>query len=147
MKNLIFLIHFIAIAFTVVPANAQNAGSAGSLQLEIQDTVVYPFFMALKNGNVESFKTFFSVDMYNENKRLLEENTEYPEFLRSYYQGTDISVLKAVKVDGEVEYDVLIKFPNGSQSISKLRVSEEANVDKTINEKKKWKISSMENIR
>jgi hypothetical protein len=66
----------------------------------------------------------------------LEENPEYPKFLRSYYQGANISILKAIEVDAEDEFDVLIEFPNGTQSIIKLIASEETNGDDTIQNKK-----------
>jgi hypothetical protein len=147
MKKFIFLIYFIAVVLAAIPAHAQKAESLGSVHTEIQDDVIYPFFMALKNGDVDAFKNFFSTEMYNKNRILLEENTEYPEFLRSYYQGAEISVLKASEIAGDVEFDVLIEFADGSQSISKLRVSEQAKSDKTINAKKNWKIGSMESIR
>jgi hypothetical protein len=147
VKKIISLIHLIVVILLSAPSSAQDGGSAGTTYLEIQDAMIFPFFMALTNGDVGEFKKYFSKEMYNENRRLLEENTEYPQFLRSYYQGANISILKAIEVDGEVEFDVLIEFPNGTQSISKLIASEETNGDDTIHNKKKWSIISMESIR
>jgi hypothetical protein len=147
MKKFILLIPFVVVALASMPSRGQDGVSVGSSHLEIQNAVILPFCMALKNGAVGEFRKYLSNNLYNEYKSLLEENTEYPEFLRSYYKGANIHVLKAFERDGEIEFNVLIEFSGGTQSISALRVSEETNGDEATESKNRWKISSIESIR
>jgi len=144
MKKFISLIPLCLIAVSLVPAlsSGQGVGRGYSGAVEIQDIVIFPFFKALENGDVNEIRQYLSADMYNEYRTLLEENKEYPQFLRNYYRGAKFSMIDASEVDGEVEVDIIIEFPNGSQSINKLRVSKEMGGDKTIRDKKGWRIST-----
>lgn len=129
------------IACIATPCVAQNASLGHWSSSEIQDSVIFPYFKALKSGDVKEIKKYLSTSMYNENKRLLEENKAYPEFLRNYYKDAVFSVEKVSTVDGEAEFDVVVEFPNGSQNIIHLRVLEEMSADETINPKKVLRIS------
>ena len=141
MKKFILPICFIAVALLSTPSIAQPVDMADSVGLEIQDAVVLPFFEALKNGDVNEIKQYLSTRMYNEYKTLLEQNKEYPEFLRNYYRDATFSIASASKIDGEIEVDVIIEFPNNSQSVSKLIVSEETQRDAAIPGKQRWRIN------
>ena len=65
------------------------------IYLEIESNVLKPFFEALKNGDVSSLLELISGEMYRNNKVLLEQNEQYPEFLRKYYSGAKFIVEKA----------------------------------------------------
>lgn len=141
MKIIMLLIYFIVVVFTATPLSAQSADVEPFSDIEIQDTVILPYLNALKNGEVNEIKKYISAAMYNEYKTLLEQNKEYPKFLRNYYKNAKFSVVRASEIDGEVEFDVLIEFPNGSQSIRTLSVSQDNNIDKAAPDDNRWRIS------
>ena len=53
---------------------------------DVINETVFPFLEALKNGDVSLIKQYIAGDMYESRRILLEQNKEYPEFLRKYYQ-------------------------------------------------------------
>lgn len=116
---------FFSLLSLVIVCNLAHTGEipqSGSSNVEIQDNVVLPFFAALRNGDVNAIKRYISSDMYSTYKRLLEDNKEYPKFLRDYYRDAKFHVERTNKVDDRVEFDVVIEFPDGNRSINKLRV-------------------------
>ena len=142
MKNIILLIFLLVVVSTATPCVAQSAGADPISDIEIQDAVILPYFQALKNGAVNEIKKYLSTAMYNEYKSLLEQNKEYPAFLRNYYDNATFSVVRTSEIDGAFEFDVRIEFPNGSQSISTLSVSQEKNVDNAVPDDNSWRISA-----
>jgi len=141
MKKLALLTYLIAVAIISSISNAQDVGPIYSVNIAIQDAVILPFFKALKNGDVNVISQCLSKDMYNEYRKLLEENKEYPKFLRSYYRGAEFRMANVSEVDGEVEVDIIIEFPNGSQSVNTLRINEEPGTDEAVLRKRRWRIS------
>jgi hypothetical protein len=87
---------------------------------------------ALQSGDVAAIRDSLSGKALEQNRALLEKNTEYPAFLRNFYQGATFSVGNIVP-DGnkEVVTDLIIRFPNGAQTVTKLRLRSEG---------KAWKI-------
>lgn len=136
-----FPIYFIVVVFIATPSSAQSAEVEPFSDIEIQNAVILPYFQALKNGAVNEIKKYLSTAMYNEYKSLLEQNKEYPEFLRNYYKDATFSVVRVSEIADEFEFDVQIEFPNGSQSISTLSVSQEKNVDNAVPDDNRWRIS------
>lgn len=72
--------------------------------------VVAAYFHAMKNGDVVTMKSCMSGKLREKRKILLEQNADYPDFLRKYYAGVDIQVGEAH--DGVVK--VMVLFPDGS---------------------------------
>jgi hypothetical protein len=72
--------------------------------------VVAAYFQAMKNGDIVAMKSYIGGKLYNKRKILLEQNVNYPDFLRKYYADGDIQVGEAQ--DGVVK--VLVQFPDGS---------------------------------
>jgi hypothetical protein len=107
---------------------------------EIWNEVVLPYFKALKKGNVNQVKQYLSENLYNQNRRLFVENSEYPDFLRSYYGDSKLSVIKTVETMGHVEFEVLVEFPDGSQSTSTLTVKKDGESN-ALTGKSRWQIS------
>ena len=136
------LIYFIVVVFTATSLSAQSADVDPFSDIEIQDTVILPYLNALKNGEVNEIKKYISAAMYNEYKTLLEQNKEYPKFLRNYYKDAMFSVVRVSEIGGEVDFEVLIEFSDGSQSISTLSVSQEKNVDNAAPDNNRWRISA-----
>jgi hypothetical protein len=81
---------------------------------------VYPFFKALKEGDVDSIKQLIAGEMYESKKVLLEKNKEYPEFLRNYYEGIEFYVEDTTLSGNYIIVDFLIEFADGHQSPARL---------------------------
>ena len=101
MKNLMYLI----VLFVFILLGNPIISSAQ----EPQD-VVKTYFQAMQNGDVETMKAHMGGKLYEKRKILLEQNRNYPTFLRNHYDGGQIKV-------GEVNDGVVtveVQFPDGS---------------------------------
>jgi hypothetical protein len=143
MKKLSLLIYLILILLTFSPFNAQSADQPISADIEIQRTVILPFLRALADGNVNGIKKYLSTDMYTRNKRLLENNTTYSNFLKNYYSNASFSIIGSSATNGEYIFDVLVEFSDGSQNVGKIRVLKETLADVTVRDAEQWRINAM----
>jgi len=143
MKKPTLLLVFLSLTLIFTIANAEEISMSNSLQTEIKYGIVYPYFEALIDGDINAIKRYISSDMYTRYKRLLEQNRGYPEFLRNYYQGAKFRIEKAKEIDGYVVVDVVIEFPNGSRIQNKLCVSEEKSKFQGKDRSHRWKISAI----
>ena len=97
---------------------------------EPQD-VVAAYFHAMKNGDVVTMKSYMGGKLYEKRKILLEQNVNYPDFLRNHYEQGDIQVGEAH--DGVVK--VMVQFPDGSIHAHQLVVEQDPDGNwKIINE-------------
>ena len=71
---------------------------------------VYPFFKALKEGDVSSIKQLIAGEMYESKKVLLEKNKEYPQFLRNHYEGVEFYVEDTTQSGDFIIVDFIIEF-------------------------------------
>ena len=140
MKKFALLFSFLSLTFICTIAYAGEIFQSDPLYVEIQDGAILPFFTALKDGDINAIKRYVSSDMYSKYKRLLEDNKEYPKFLRDYYRGAKFRMERTTKNDSHVVVDVMIEFPNGYRSINKLRVLKEKNGLQSRNRSKRWRI-------
>ncbi len=99
--------------------HAQEATDSDDLE-SILNASVYPFFMALKEGDVSSIKQLIAGEMYESKKVLLEKNKEYPDFLKNYYQGIEFYVENATQSGNYIIVDFLIEFPGGNRNFARL---------------------------
>jgi ABC-type transporter MlaC component len=125
MKKLALILSFLSLILLSAISNAEEMPLSDSLYEEIKKDVIHPFFKSLKDGDINAIKSHLSSAIYNEYKRLLEENKDYPQFLRDYYQDAKFRTERAKEIDGDVVVDVVIEFPNGSRIQNILRLSEE----------------------
>jgi len=116
-KFVIFSISIIAMLSGLL--HAQEASDNHDLE-SILNASVYPFFMALKEGDVSSIKQLIAGEMYESKKVLLEKNKEYPEFLKNYYQGIEFYVENATQSGNYIIVDFLIEFPGGNRNFARL---------------------------
>jgi hypothetical protein len=98
-----------------------NATSNKSVDpvVEIQRTFA-DVFQALQAGDVAALKGHLSGAMYEQYKVLLEENSEYPAFLRNFYKGATFSVDNIAHQGDNALVDVIITFPSGSRTVTKM---------------------------
>lgn len=120
-------------------SHAQEMPVKGSLYREIRTTTFSPLFRALKRGDVDTIKKYISEEMYNEYKVLLEENKDYPDFLRNFYRGAKFRRNKIVQVNNNIVADIVIKYKNGESNLTKLQLKKGKDqvwkIEKTIIEK------------
>jgi hypothetical protein len=91
-----------AIVLTANAVQAQEIALADPQVMNIQEQVLMPFFNALKSGNIEIIKKHISPELYARYRVLLDENRQYPQFLRDYYKDISFRVVKA-KAASQVE--------------------------------------------
>ena len=116
---------------------AQEIQMSDTLYNKIVTETVLPYCMALRDGDVSLMKQYLSGDMYEKNRVLLEQNKEYPEFLRKYYQGAQFQVVKAEEIDNNILVNVEIEYPDGRLNFGKLRLGKD---NQDIYENGSWKI-------
>src|ERR1044072_6003309 len=87
-RTLVFFIMTCACGAQNVPTVEDTQQVQASLQ---------PLFMAMKNGDVQTMEKYFAGQMYAQYKVLLEENSEYPQFLRDFYRDAKFSVGNVTK--------------------------------------------------
>jgi hypothetical protein len=120
MRTGFLVICIVAFLMGSISLQAQEIAVNDPLYKHITNNIFYPLFTALKNGDVNTIKQYISGDMYSKNKILLEENKEYPAFLRNFYRGAKFQVENVEQIDANLIVNVVIEFPNGDRSRTKL---------------------------
>jgi hypothetical protein len=123
--SLVFLLAAMVLAGS--PGQAQEVALADPQLVTIRHQVLLPFLEALKNGDVSEIKRHMSLELYERNRVLLDENMEYPAFLRNYYKDISFRVVKAEKdLAGEgIVFHVSFDSTGGDSSIHELKLSKE----------------------
>jgi hypothetical protein len=98
---------------------AQSAPSASELR-ELHASF-NALFQAMKDGDVAVIEQYFSGQMSSEYKVLLEQNRDYPAFLRNFYRGATFSVAGVTPTpEGDMIVSVAIQLAGGSRSVTRL---------------------------
>ena len=97
-KVIIFILIFVFFLNIFSPLHAEKMPIDDPLYSDITNTVL-SYFTALKNGDINTIKSYIALDTYKKNKALLEQNEKYPEFLKKYYQGAEFKVENVEKID------------------------------------------------
>ena len=88
---------------------------------EEPEETVRKYFHAIQEGNVHSVKEFLGESLYKKKKELLNDNSEYGEFLKKYYDGAEF-VIESSSSGGEPggqssrKVKVTVEFPGGNTS-------------------------------
>lgn len=100
---------------------AQTPSPPSTSQMRELNASFHTLFEAMKNGDVAVIEQYFSGPMSQEYKKLLEQNQDYPAFLRNFYKGATFSIAKVTPtVDGGMIVDVVIQLGGGSRSVTRL---------------------------
>lgn len=75
--------------------------------------LVLQFFDALKTGNVSMLGSLIGGDLSIQLKPLLQDNQDYPEYLRQHYAQTTFSLNHISEKMGVVVARVTVDFPGG----------------------------------
>ena len=102
-----------AFFFCISPADAEQNGPA--------DTVLQ-FFDASRNGDVAQMRELVSGSYYYRRKAVLENNDQYPAFLRDHFHGstTNIEESNIDRKNQIAAVTVITHFPNQSINTSRL---------------------------
>lgn len=95
------------------------------LYKNIRDNTCIPLFTALKDGDVETIKDCFSSIKGEKHKDLLDESEDYPNFLKDFYRDADFIIKRVVREKEATFVDIIIYFPNGTQSTRRWLLEEE----------------------
>ena len=87
---------------------------------------VMQFFEASKNGDTARMKQLMAGSFYTQRKTLLEENTTYPDFLRTHYDGARLQIMKMREEPRGWVVEVRIKFADGTVDSNKFLVQKDA---------------------
>lgn len=101
------------------------------------DTVIQ-FYNAYKDGDIQTMRQLTAGSFYKRRKVLLEENREYPNFLRQRYQGIQVKIINSVieKNNISAEVDVELEFPDSTVDTNKLLLKKDAGgIWKIVDEK------------
>lgn len=140
MKKRTLLFSMLLIIIFCSFSHAQELSVSNDLYADVINETVLPFFEALKNGDVNLIKQVVAGDMYEKKKVLLEQNTEYPDFLRNYYEGVAFYV-DAVDTKGDyVIVYISMEYPNGDSGTGKLYLWHINEITPGVHETGRWKI-------
>jgi hypothetical protein len=134
--------HLILLLGTLCPLalHAQVPSSPSASQMRELRTSFDTLFQAMKDGNVAVIQQYFAGQMSAEYKVLLEQNQDYPAFLRNFYKGATFSISNVTPTsDGDMIVDVVIQFASGSRSVTRL------NAKRLDGAPAKWKVTGVAN--
>lgn len=140
MKKLLMFFSLFSFFVLCNLLNAQEVPLGDSLYIQIKNQILFPYFRALRDGDVSTIKRCISEDMYKKNKALLEQNKDYPKFLRDFYRGARFRSDKAVEIDGNIIVDVVIEFQGSHRSLSKLRLCKERDGSQGNDKGESWRV-------
>ncbi len=84
------------------------------------------FFEASKNGDTARMTQLMAGSFYKQRKTLLEENTQYPDFLRTHYDGARLQIMNMREDRQGWVVEVRIKFADGTVDSNKFLVQKDA---------------------
>lgn len=138
MKNIFLFISILVFFISCNILHGEEISENDLLYKNIRDNTCIPLFNALKDGDVETIKDCFSSNYCERYKDLLDENKEYSNFLKDFYRDADYRIKRAVREKETTYVDIIIYFPNGTQSTKRWLLKEE----KRINGNMIWKVKN-----
>ena len=120
MKKRIIIVTIIIGIFFCGTAFSQEIEPSDPIYKSLFNKTLTPFFKALKEGDIDAIKHYISGDFYEKSKILLEQNKDYPRFLRSQYKNATFYVQRVEKINDEVLVEIEIRFGNSVRSYKKL---------------------------
>ena len=136
-----FIIYFAAVMMMLCNLlYANNLPLSDERSKHVINDIVLPFLDALKNGDVDLIKHYIAGEIYENKRVLLENNEEYPDFLRSYYHDVEFYIENALESVDYIEVHVVIEFSNGHEGNAKIFLGKDMNKFPGQLEEATWKI-------
>lgn len=145
MKKILICVVFFSFMLSH-PAMSGEEGVPPEMLDQIEKRTLQPFFNALKSGDVGALKSIMGGAMYEESRWSLEENVEYPGFLRRHYKDAIFTVEGGIIIDDQVIIDVGIAFPVIGKQVSQFYLQRpdsglgKGNSEQAVGERH-WRIS------
>ncbi len=139
MKNLVLRTLLVILLFgTALATLAGEMSVDDSRYSEIRDITVLPYYEAMKKGDVGSLRDYLSTRRYAVNSTLIEQNTAYPDHLRSRFRDAEFHLLKITKDGDQLTALVKIYWSDGRESQTTLDLIED--VSRPTSDNVRWKI-------
>lgn len=120
------LVCFLAVGSLLLSSNFISAQVVVTNPMIDEITKTYTsLFDALRRGDVRTIKLLLPADEYPQDKVLLEQNKDYPAFLRKFYQGAKLRVGQVDSVlsaKDEVIAEFIIDMPSGESLTTRMRL-------------------------
>ena len=107
-------------------AKCLGAQALGAAEPASPSDCVMQFFEASKNGDTARMKQLMAGPFYAQRKTLIEENTTYPDFLRTHYAGARLQINSLREERSGWVVEVRINFPDGTVDSNKWLVQKAA---------------------
>lgn len=91
---------FLIATFIVLSLSLYSVRNIQAQEYEVE-AAVESYFSYLKNGDTDGILSLLTDPVLSERRKLLEENTTYPEFLRENYRGSDMEIKRVREIKGE----------------------------------------------
>ena len=115
LKRFYLLIFLIALFVNPLAVYSENFPS----------NTVLSYFETLKMGDIETLKNYTSENFYRKNIVLLEQNKNYPEFLKKFYKGSIVEIIDIEYInERDAVVTVKVIFINKSVGVHKFLLSE-----------------------
>lgn len=118
-KGIIIILLFIGTFFWGV-ALSQELKPLDPIYASLLNKSLRPCFKAMKKGDIDTIKKYISGDLYEKSRILLEQNKDYPKFLRNYYKNATFNVKHVEKINDEIFVEIEIIFENGFRNYHRL---------------------------
>lgn len=125
MKNFFFCVSMFVIFISCTMSHAEEISENDPFYKNIRDNTCIPLFTALKDGDVETIKDCFSNKKHEKHKDVLDENTNYSNFLKDFYRDATFLMKSVVREKKQTFVDIIVYFPDGSQSTRRWFLKEE----------------------
>lgn len=142
MKKIVICFSVLLICLYFSPSFAQSPDLPQKSIEKIVDNIVRPYFVALKNGDIQTLKKLMTKNMYNQRKVLFEQNKDYPDFLRKIYRDANFIIKSASEDGNEILVNAVIKYTDGRQNPLKLYLTSEDNGSGNQTSYGGWKVSN-----
>lgn len=147
MKKIIIGFCFVGLLFASNLLVAEELLKTDPFYYEIETEILAPFFNALRDGDVDVIKEYISKDVYRKNRRLLDQNKEYPEFLRNYYQGASFHTKSVLLQRDTIIVDVEIQMSSGDSLTEELYlVRVQRGLSSKMPIRRVWKIKNLNGV-
>jgi len=119
--NILLIITLCAAIPSATAAQTNSPPPPSASEMRELYTSLDELFKGMKNGDVVVIQQHLSG--LSEYKVLLEQNKDYPAFLRDFYRGATFSISRVTPTaDGGMVVDVVIQLAGGSRSVTQLNV-------------------------
>ena len=110
MKKMMICLSVLLVLYCFGFSYAKESQLSQESLKNITNEIVRPYFVALKSGDIETLKRFMAKEMYDEQRVLLEQNKEYPNFLKRIYRDANFTIGSMEETGNGIVVNTVIKY-------------------------------------